>query len=203
MKKVIRCLLITLLSWVLGACKSRLAPDAYVGYVRNTKNGLVRNISIANWDYSFQFKPVDYMMLMENKGEVNKDSKKRRESLKGTAWFNISFKRSDGTVSPLRYDLGSREEYDSRYNYFLNQAVHTIRLLYNNTDTLRPIAYLFENNFNLTPQETMIVGFQLPKGHDNPENDMQLSYDDQVYKNGIIKVKFKSEDLRSIPNLIY
>ena len=124
------------------------------------------------------------------------------ESLKGTAWFNISIKRADGSITPLKYGIANLDEYNQRLNYFLNNAKDDIRLIYD-ADTLRPSAYLFENNYNLTPQETMVVGFTLPVSEDRPEKAMQLSFTDQVYKNGIIKVMYSREVLNKIPGAIY
>ena len=76
-----------------------------------------------------------------------------------------------------------------------------MRLIYG-TDTLSPMSYEFENHFNLTPQETMMVGFCLPKSESAPEKDMQFSYNDQELKNGIIKVMFSKNIMKSIPNLV-
>jgi len=201
MKGLINAHILLLAATVFCSCKQKLKAVPYIQYVQDEQNGLKKTVTIGIWQYSFQYKPADYIMLMEHKpSNANFDFEKRRKNLNRTAWFNISFKLENGTVSPLRYNLTSKEEYDQRLNYFLNGAVHDISLLYNHTDTLHPIGYLFENNYNLTPQETMVVGFDLP-GEAGTVRDMQLSYSDRIFRNGIIKVSYKKEDLNKVPNL--
>jgi hypothetical protein len=184
------------------SCHSELAPQQYVQYVQDINNGLRKAVKVAEWEYLIQYRPADLIILTENKGALkNNMQNKRKEQLKGMAWFNISFRLVDGKVSPLRYDLSSRGEYDIRLNYFLNEAAKSIKLICGTKDTLVPVSYLFENNFNLTPQETMVVGFQLPAGREG--GDLQLSYEDKVFKTGTIKTIFKKEDLENIPKLVY
>jgi hypothetical protein len=203
MRKGISYFITALLLVFATACHRDLKPVAYVSYIQGDGNGLKKTIIIDKWEYTMQYKPYDYIIMQETKGKAaGYDINKRRAGLKGTAWFNITFKLADGHISPLRYDLASRDDYDRRFNYFLNQAVHSIQLVYDSKDTLYPTDYLFENNYNLTPQETMVVGFELPGRPDKPQKDMQLCYNDQVFKNGIIKAFYKSKDLNNIPNLI-
>ena len=99
--------------------------------------------------------------------------------------------------------MSSLDEYNQRLNYFLDEAKNNIWLIYDHHDTLKPASYLFETNFNLTPQETIVVGFYLPHNDGVPNSEMQLSYRDQIFKNGIIKVLYKSNVIRNIPQIVY
>lgn len=203
MQKVISIILFALIFSCCVSCKHSMKAADYVSYVSSKENGLRKISQIDGWEFSMQYRPYDYIMLMENKGDWSHyDLKKRQSDLKGTAWFSIAIKRADNSITPLRYGIASIDEYNSRLNYFLNEAVKDIKLLYNE-DTLHPVSYLFENNYNLTPQETMIVGFYLPKGENYPEKTMQLSFTDRVFKNGIIKAEYSDKALNSIPNLVY
>lgn len=199
MKKVISFCWLVFVPFFFIGCKKSLKGNEYTGFIKEEKNGLKKTVSIDGWEYTFQYRPYDYILLQEHD---ERGAKKRKNELKGTACFTIKIKRADNSVSPLRYNLETRDEYDRRLNYFLNAAAKDIRLLYNGTDTLYPVAYEFENNYNLTPEETMLLGFTLPNKDELPKEDMQLSFNDQVFKNGIIKVKIKKEDLNNIPNLI-
>jgi hypothetical protein len=175
----------------------------YIRYINNKENGFKKILQIEGWNFCMQYRPYDYIMLMENKGQLNGyDLEKRKSELNGTAWFNISIKRIDNSITPLRYGISSIEEYNTRLNYYLNEAEKDITLIYG-SDTLRPVSYLFENNYNLSPQETMVVGFYLPKGENDPRKNMQLSFIDRVFKNGIIKAEFSEDVLKNIPNLVY
>jgi hypothetical protein len=99
----------------------------------------------------------------------------------------------------LRYGLAEGADYAARLQYFVNDAPADIWLLYG-TDTLHVAAYGFDNNYNLTPHETMVVGFVLPTGEDEPSRDMQLTYYDRVFGNGLIKATIRKEKLKAIPN---
>lgn len=200
MKKAIRIFGLLLLLCELPSCKKKLEANAYGAFVSSSENGLKKTVSIDGWEYVIQYKPYDYILLMEHIS--GQDRKKRLQQLSGTAWFNISIKRKDGSVSPMRYNLSSKDEYDKRLNYFLNGAAKDIGMVYGNKDTLMPLSYAFENNYNLTPQETMVVAFALPKGEISPAKEMKISIDDNVFGNGIIKAVITTDALQNTPELI-
>ena len=186
----------------VSGCRHELKTPDYIPFIQSEKSGLRRAITVGEWKYTFQYKPYAYIMAMERRNQKQYNAQKRAQMLKGTAWFNLSISRADGKISPLRYDLSSKEEYDQRLDYYLNRAEKDIYLVYDKTDTLFPMAYEFENNYNLSPQETIVVGFRLPKGDEYPRHDLQLSFDDLVLKNGIIKETTTEKDLANIPDLI-
>jgi len=178
-----------------------MAMPQYVQYVNSADAGLKKSSVVDGFEFDVQYKPHEYIVLLENSGKVTRDAMtKRLVELKGTAWFNIAIKRVDNQKTPLRYGISSLEEYNARLNYFLTEAQGDIWLVYGR-DTIRPQSYLFENNYNLTPQETMVVGFALPGGDDHPKKQMQLSYNDRVFKTGIIKANFSETSLKHIPIL--
>lgn len=199
MKEEIKYIVAVLIAIGLMACHRTLKTDEYVKHIRNVDNGLRKIVEVGDWEYDIQYKPSDYILSLE---QVSDSSRKRRqEELKGTVWFNISFMNKTGKVSALRYGLGSIDEYDGRLGYFLNGAEAEIQMVYGLKDTLKPIAYEFENNYNLAPQETMVVGFKLPDGEERIHQDLQLVYNDKIYKTGIIKVKILKGSVENIPGL--
>lgn len=199
MKKAIEITIVIILLISNVSCRKTLAKGEYVQYVKDKNNGLNKMVKVGPWDYCFQYKPHDYVILLEELTSLEKE--KRGKELEGTAWFNISFHNRESTVSALRYELTSKDAYDKRLDYFLNHAIDDVKLIYGTSDTLLPIAYAFENNYNLTPQETIVVGFRLPIGEKAPTKDMQIVYDDRVYKSGIIKAKIAKESIENIPNI--
>ncbi len=203
MRKATNLIVYGLMFFCCFSCKHSMKAADYIRYINNKENGFKKILQIEGWNFCMQYRPYDYIMLMENKGQLNGyDLEKRKSELNGTAWFNISIKRIDNSITPLRYGISSIEEYNTRLNYYLNEAEKDITLIYG-SDTLRPVSYLFENNYNLSPQETMVVGFYLPKGENDPRKNMQLSFIDRVFKNGIIKAEFSEDVLKNIPNLVY
>jgi hypothetical protein len=173
---------------LLAACSQKRDP---VKYAEDKDNGLRKEISVGNMHYTIQYKPADYIVASEHpdSGKVAE----RLSQLKGMVWFNISFQVEGFGQSPLRYRISGLDEYTARQDYFLNKAPNDLYLLYGK-DSLTVNSYWFENNQNLTPYETMVVGFKLPGNLSEPEQDLRLSYYDRIFKNGIIKTVIKKED---------
>jgi hypothetical protein len=203
MQKVINRISLLLAVLIFISCKQHMQAAGYMNFVNNKENGLKKISAIDGWEFCMLYRPYDYIMLMENKGKMEKGKcDKRMSELQGTAWFNISIKRADNSITPMRYGVSSIEEYNERLHYYLNEAVKDIRLVYDK-DTLWPMSYLFENNYNLSPQETMVVGFSLPKGEHFPQKNMRLSFVDRIFKNGIINAEYSGRTLENIPTLTF
>jgi hypothetical protein len=144
--------------------------------------------------YTIQYKPAGFILEKEHLDTAA--ARERANQLKGMVWFNISFSVDGYGQSPLRYKVASVEEYTERQNYYLNQAPRDIYLLYGN-DSLLVDSYWFENNQNLAPFETMVVGFKLPPPDSIPERDLKIAFYDRVFKNGIIKTIIRKEDINN------
>ncbi len=203
MHRVIKYIPYTLLLVSNISCRHSMKAVDYAAYVNNEKNGLKKTVEVDGWSFCTQYRPYEYVMLMENKGNSQGyDFSKRLSQLRGTAWFTLSIKRIDNSTSPMRYGISSIEDYNRRLNYYLNEAVNDIKLVYDK-DTLHPESYLFENNYNLSPEETMVVGFYLPRGDDHPGKEMRFSLVDRIFKSGIINAEYSSRVLEKIPALVY
>lgn len=191
MKKVINLLLLALLSW--SCSPSSKTNQGLIPYVENADHGLRKTVAAGDFVYTIQYKPTSYILMQEGRQE---DSA-RKAQLQGMVWFNITFKVNDFNQSPLRFKVGSMEEYTARQDYFLNQAVRDLYLMYDGNVRLSPSAYWFENNQNLLPYETMIAGFHLPDGHTQPTKNMQVVFQDRVFDNGILKVLINQKSLEA------
>jgi hypothetical protein len=184
-----------------GCGKRQLNAADYLHYVQEDKNHLKKEVKMQDMEFDIQYKPYDYIVLLESRNDPAYDREKRMKQLAGTAWFNISFHKTNTEISALKEGATSLDDYDQRLNYFLNYASKDIVLVYGG-DTLKPVSYLFENNYNVGPVETMVVGFVFPGKDPAPLKDMQISYYDRLFHNGIIKASFSSETLKDIPNLL-
>jgi hypothetical protein len=184
-----------------SCCKQSVSPTEYVKYVTDVKNGIVRTVVVDGMEYKGQYRTHEHIVLMESQGFRKKvNIQKRRKELEGTVWFNLSLSCTDKPISILRLGIKSQEEYDERLSYYLNRAMEDVRLIYGK-DTLSPASYLFENNYNLTPQETMVLGFDLPNKTSYPVKDMRLSYYDRIFDNGLVNMTFFFNSIENIPNL--
>lgn len=165
-----------------------------VKYAEDPENGLKKEVTVGEMVYTFQYKPAGFILAKEHLDSAS--ASERATQLKGMLWFNISFSVKGFGQSPLRYKISGIDEYTERQSYYLNQAPGDIYLLYG-TDSLFVESYWFENNQNLAPFETIIVGFKLPARDTIPQHDLKISFYDRVFKNGIIKAVIRKEDINN------
>jgi hypothetical protein len=186
-KEINTAIIITTL--IFCGCRSNQDP---VKYAEDKSSGLKKEITIGEVHYSVQYKPASYIVEKEHLDTAA--SRERMNQLKGVLWFNVSFSINGFDQSPLRYKVSGIDEYNARQNYYLNQAPRDMYLLYCNY-TLYVEGYWFENNQNLSPFETMVIGFKLPKNDSVPRYDLRFSFYDRVFKNGIIKSIISKDDI--------
>ncbi len=193
---------LTLYGLLLMSCsETSLTSKGMIDYVQSKDNGLAKEVNVDGWAYKIQYKPAEYILAIEQLQEPDAINK-RTKQLENAAWFNVEVSREDKGIAPLRYNITSIEEYNSRYDYMLNYAAGDFTLIYNHSDTFKPISYHFETTYNLSPTETMIIGFSLPKNIRAANNDMQVVFRDRVFSGSIIKTIFEESDLSKIPKLI-
>jgi hypothetical protein len=166
-----------------------------VSYSEDTDHGLKKEQTVGEVHYVVQYKPASYIVEKEHLDSA--EAKTRLNQFKGMLWFNVSFSIEGFGQSPLRYKVSGLSEYSSRQDYYLNQAPKDMYMLYGN-DSLYVDSYWFENNQNLAPFETMVVGFRLPDGDSIPRHDLKFSFYDRVFKNGIIKTIISKEDINQV-----
>ena len=202
MKKITYTGLLVLL--IVSSCHlSTLSPVAYVSYVENTKNGLRKEKVVDSWKYKVQYKPQAYIYLQEKKGgKINKkDCSTRIEQLGNWCFFNIYIQHdSIHTSAPIRLVSHNISEYNSALSYYLSQNKNNF-MLYAGKDTLYPGIYNYENNYNLSPEDVMVVGFELKGNSAKNKEKLILVYNDELLKTGFIRFVFEKADLEKEPRI--
>ncbi len=197
MIKVFKILITVFFSIVFSSCnKQTLDKEDYTKYVESMENGLKRKLDINGWEYTIQYKPLNFILVQENL-ELNSA---RANQLKGTIWFTVKFRYANSNVPALKINITSLQEYNQRLHYYLEDARKDIKLEYGNS-TLFPVSYLFETNYGLTPEETMVLGFVLPNESFEISEDLILKIHDRIFKNGIIKTTIDLDNIKKIPQL--
>lgn len=189
MKRLINLLLPGLL---LISCNGGVQHFSAAGlntYAGSEESGWVQRKSYNGINYVIKYRPASLIAL--NEDEPDTVRVKRQESLDKMYRFNIDILVEGSGQSPLRYGISGLEEYNARLDYFLNQAAKDIWLI-DGTDTLRPAAYWFENNHNLTSHETIVLNFD---NTNIKSKEIQLAFNDRLFRNGIIKASFQKSDL--------
>jgi hypothetical protein len=196
-------ILFVLLSILSIGCTKTLRPGAYISYVQEEKNGFSKAGQAGNWSYAVQYKTAAFIYLQEKKsGQVSEEEyMKRKGELEEWIFFNVSVQHSTvKSASPLRLSSSDLGQYNILLNYYLGENRNNFKLISENK-TFTPEIYLFENNYNLSPQDVFVLGFHT--GKDSKPEQFTLSYNDEVLASGIIRFAFNKQDLLNEPVLSF
>lgn len=179
---------------VFSCAKKKMTAIDYMRYVENEDNGLKVSKNIGEVNYTIQFKPVEYILLKENRANDPKE-----KEIDGMQYYTLSFslKKSDKDI--LRHDLREQNEYYERVNYFSYGLQNDIYLV-EGTDTLKCNLFNYVRSYGLSPRADFILGFN--KTGKNMIQDKLVVVEDKVFEGGIIKLKISEKDLENIPELI-
>ena len=176
-----------------------LVPLDFVSWVKDGHHGLNKEKTIGDIRFAAQYKPLEYVICMEERTEQVEDSlvKRKVAELKDMQYidFKIALTNSEGEL--LKYNLSSLSQYEERVNYFSYKMQNDIKLV-EGKDTLDCALFHFERAYDVAPYSVFVLGFPLGKGNAETKT---LVYHDNMFKKGIIKLEFEKGDLNTIPNL--
>jgi hypothetical protein len=193
-------LLILIGSCVLLSCsKEPTAMEAsnFIRWVENEQNGLLNQRSLGDFKFSLQYKPLEYVVLTENRTNKLKESEleTRKEELENLQYYNFKISSLRGTEM-LSTNIRSEEEYNARLYYFSALAQQDISLI-DGSDTLPCLLYHFERNYGLGPYNNLVLAFR----NTGKINNKTFVYNDQVLGTGPVKFSIKASDIHQTPTL--
>jgi len=83
-------------------------------------------------------------------------------------------------------------EYDKAVEYMAFKIQNDFKVVTSSNDTIICAGVLFERNFKVAPFKRALLYF----GGINPNEEIQLVYNDQLFGNGLIKFNFKEKPLK-------
>ena len=100
--------------------KTVLSPKEYTEWVKDKNNDLNRVKEVGEIEYELQYKPIDYMISMDEGAENLSDTtlERKRKEQEGMLFFDFKIKLKSGEGELLKYNLSSTQEYEQRVNYF-------------------------------------------------------------------------------------
>lgn len=195
MKKAVYILLV---GFSIIACKGKLSPKEYVKTIRSEEMGLVQTSGNENFNFSIQYKPLEYIAIMEQRNNASKETvSSRTKELKGLQYYNIKIQSLKGE-DVLKSGIQEEKEYYNRLNYlstFLKQDLYIIQ----GKDTLSPALYQFERNYGLAPYATAVVAFEEPDSIHKYNKEFIIQ--DKVFTQQEFRLKFNQEQIKKIPTL--
>lgn len=180
--------------------KKVLDKSGFEKWMKNNKNGLVKERIINRIKYKVSFQPIDWLMLKSDKQlAMNNQDIKVKSDYENVLTFTLDITDTSGNYSMLRYELRHESEYYDRINYYSNLIQNDLYLV-EGTDTLPCMFTHMEQTYNVSPINTITIEF-VRKDKSKRYNDTWLVYNDRVFNSGILKFYFKKEDLNNIPEL--
>lgn len=182
-----------------------LSLDEYMRWVEDKENGLKVEKKIGEMTYMAQYKPYDYLSVLELKNETI-DDKRLKEKIKnyeGMQYFTFRITAEDQQQELLRKNIASDQEYYSRIEYFSFNMQKDFKLI-DGKDTLDCELYHYERVYGLAPYATFVLGFPLTKDEEKnnrSHRDKTIGYTDHVFGSGNIYMTIKGEDLSRVPEL--
>ncbi len=177
-----------------------LDPKSYMAWVRDGDNGLKRDKTVGEITFSIQYKPLEYIVCLEEKKDKIAESlvQQKVSELSDMQYFDLSISLNEGRRELLKYQLSSPQQYNERVNYFAFAMQKDI-VLVQGDDTLPCVLYHFERAYDVTPSSTFLLGFSLNR-HAHFEDKTLILYD-KTFDKGTIKIAFDKDEFTKIPRL--
>lgn len=176
----------------------KLSPRAYVAWVEDKNNGLKVEKTIEEFTYTLQYKPLEYVALMELKKDAvgGLELNKKIEEYDGLQYYTFRIS-TESRMELLKKNLKETNEYYGRIQYFSFDMQKDLKLI-EGKDTLNCVLFHFERVYGLAPYATFVLGFPLTDGI----NDKTLFYDEQVFGSGKIYLTIQSKNCKKTPSVI-
>lgn len=195
-------------SWFKSLVSSKpkeVGPLEYMEYVNEENNGLYKKKVVGNYQYSVQYKPLDYEALrnlsLETLNASNMDS--MRHLISDMQYFTFSIANVNGGNDFIKSTTNNYGEYQQLLNYLSND-IYKDFLLVSGEDTLSCLMHHFERTFSISPDAKIVLAFGLPKGKkSNDFEDKTFVFTDRIFKTGIIKMKISAEAIKNCPSITF
>lgn len=203
-------LVITFLYFALISCdKKHVEAFEFVQWVNNEENGLSVTKEIGMYNFIVQYRPIEYMVMIEQRTE-NLDIKafdKEKEEFVGLQYYQFKIALKEGAGDILKQISNNTSEYSNIVQY-LSSAMQNDIVLMDGEQEFKCVLYHFERNYGVAPYLSFLLAFELPaneivgsKQKDREYNDKILIYEDHIFHSGIIKLVIKGSAIEQAPKI--
>jgi hypothetical protein len=178
--------------------EKELSAAAYINYVEDPGNGLLKEKEIDDIKFSLQYEPYEYLCIKE----LGHDSVKKEElqaaikEREDMDYFVLKIQAKNNNQELLKYKLSDEKQYQERVDYFSFRMQDDIKLI-EGKDSLFCRMFHFERIFGVAPYAKFVLGFEKSKR----DEDKLFVFEDRVFKSGTIKLIITKEDITNIPSL--
>lgn len=179
-------------------------PAAYLRYLADQENGLVRQKAVGGFNIRMKYLPPDYMAYRELSGGLDRQGQSI-DSLAGryqtSATFLLTITPEDtGAPEIARLGVSNYEEFSRR---ILDLNFHLREQLWLENEGRKVPAVLteFERNYGLDRSGNIIIVFNSPPPEREAVSDWVVVWNDELFHTGLHRFLFKQADIRKMPRL--
>lgn len=189
-------------SFFLFGCSGKdkeIIPLEYVKYVEDEDNALKISKEIGDVVYTLQYKPVDYLIALEQKKNIIdiNEYTKRKVELDGMEYFTLELKSKENNIEVMNIGALDKNEYNERIQYASYDLQNDIYLLIGK-DTIPCGLYHFEQKYGLGNSVKILVGFEKLK---TPSKNLTVVLEDKILNGGVIKFLLLKENIDLLPKM--
>lgn len=183
-----------------GCAVHELAPADYMQWVKDEENGLHVSKRMGDHIFSLQYKPSEFEALLHMKNnEVSRLRLNQATASMNELQYYTFCISSPGKKDPAASAAVDDADYNQRLNYLMFDMQNDFMLI-DGKDTLTCAFYHYERNFNVSPDNNILLGFE-QVNTSNQIQDKTILYDDHLLETGAVLLTIKAEDLKSVPTL--
>lgn len=182
---------------VSGCGPDKLSSTEYRKWFSDEENGVSPSRTIGEFEFRVRYISPDYLALQQFR-DGNPDSEEftnERMRFEGVEQYVFRIHRTDETdVLEGEYE----EDCAMRLEYFVTYAQDDIHLV-RGTDTLSCVQYTYERTYGLSPDLTIVVGFEADSSQSVAERT--FVFNDNVLGVGPVKLTIDKNAFQNIPVL--
>lgn len=186
----------------LAACSHKATPQEYVHYIEKNGNGLLVKQNYNGVDYSLQYQPADYCVMMEKRSfNIEEETfailKKR---FSGLEHYLLRINRTD--MDNLVNKLGDSSRYKKSIATYLDFDIQKDIKLLAGKDTIPCSICVPDANSGITQYYTYSLGFsKVIESASGEKEDRIILYKNKILNTGTVMLNVKYQDIEKIPAL--
>lgn len=181
--------------------KQRLSPVEYVRWVETEENGMKQKQVFGDLDFTVQYKPGDYIAILEcGKEGISREGKLEqiKSSLGEMQYYNFRVRTKNGG-DLLQSICADQQQYQNALQYLSYEFQNDFLIVENEQDTLPCRLFSYVPNYNVAPYMDFTVAFDAGK----LGAERKLIIRDRVFSGTILEYDYSPSEMKSLPELTY
>ncbi|HTA81718.1 MAG TPA: hypothetical protein VK783_02210 [Bacteroidia bacterium] len=191
---------------VLASCNHAVSPSEYVKYVEKAQNGLRINKQFKGVEYSLQYEPVAYCVMMEKRSFNIPHDEFKEEYNRFSGMEHYVLRIDKSKMDSLVNKLGDTSTYKKGITEYFDFKIQKDIALIKGQDTIPCSICQFDGNTGISEYYTFSLGFFDKSGKEVSTNkseleDRVIEFENKTLNTGKINLVVTGKDIKNIPVL--